>query len=148
MHKNNIGKQLDSNNTIPLKAKIQTTPCNGEVIHSNKSLIIGKCGNDFRILKVESIAYFFVQAKIIFGVDAQNNKYRIEAQNLSGLVEKLDKKLFFKVNRNFILNCKFIQKYRKVDRVKTLIEMTTPVSAKIIVSQKGSIRFRNWIYNL
>lgn len=144
----NNSKALKSSSTIPMMSEIPQAAGNEVIAQPPRSIVIGRHGNDSCLLKAENISYFFVQSKIIFGVDENNKKYRIESQNLSILFEILDKKIFFKVNRKYILNCKFIQKFKKLDRVKTLIEMSVPVPEKIIVSQGGSIRFRNWIHNL
>lgn len=137
-----------SHNSLHVHNGIGIEPQLEEPVCKTRSMIIGKRGASFCLLKVESVAYFFVQYRVIFAVDIQNDKFRIDAPNLSSLIDILDDKLFFKANRQYIVNCKCIHRYKKYDRVKTLIEMTIPSPSEIVVGQKTSILFKKWIANL
>ncbi len=115
---------------------------------SKRKILVVKKGTDFRIIQISSIAYFFSSSYVVFAVDQENVKYIVEGVNLTDLMEELDTTVFYRINRNYIVNVHFIQKYKIVERVKLQFELSIPVSEDIIMGQENAKQFRKWIKSL
>lgn len=113
-----------------------------------KPRIIVKKGTEFQTVKTEDIAYFFTEHKLVFAVDKDNKKYLCEISTLGETEEIVDRKVFFRVNRKYIVNANYIIKFRSVDKSKISIEMQVLPSEEIIVSQENAPVFKKWINEL
>jgi DNA-binding LytR/AlgR family response regulator len=110
-----------------------------------KSRVIVKRGMEFQAVKVEDIAYFFTEHKLIFLVDKDNKKYLAEKNNLAELEEELDGKFFYRANRKYIINANFIKRFKPLEKSKISLELLLPVNEEIIISQENSSSFKKWI---
>ena len=110
-----------------------------------KSRILVRKGVDFQAVRVEDAGYFFTEHKLIFLVDKENRKYMAEKNNLSELEEELDKNIFYRANRKYIINANYIKRFKPLERSKISVELTLPVSEEIIISQENSASFKKWI---
>jgi DNA-binding LytR/AlgR family response regulator len=113
--------------------------------NKKKSRIIVRKGLEFQTIKIEDIAYFFTEHKIVFLVDKNNKKFLSENNTLSELEEELDGNLFFRANRKYIVNANYINRFKPVDKSKINVELSVPVNEEIIVSQENAASFRKWI---
>ncbi len=66
-------------------------------------------------------------------------------QNLKELEEELDPKKFYRANRKYIVHVDCIKSYKSCDKVKLALEINTPVSEDIIISQENTSSFKKWI---
>jgi DNA-binding LytR/AlgR family response regulator len=110
-----------------------------------KSRILVRKGVDFQAVRLEDAGYFFTEHKLIFLVDKENRKYMAEKNNLSELEEELDKNIFYRANRKYIINANYIKRFKPLERSKISVELTLPVSEEIIISQENSAGFKKWI---
>jgi DNA-binding LytR/AlgR family response regulator len=110
-----------------------------------KSRIIVKKGLEFQTVRLEDVAYFFTEHKLVFLVDKENRKYLADKNNLSDLEEELDKKYFYRANRKYIINANFIKRFKPLERSKISVELTMAVNEEIIVSQENASAFKKWI---
>ena len=113
-----------------------------------KSRILVKRGTEFLTLRTEDIVYFFTEHKLVFAVDKQNKKYLCDIANLGELEEMLDEKLFFRVNRKYIVNADYIVKFKSIDKSKICIDLQVLPSEEIIISQENAPVFKRWISEL
>lgn len=113
--------------------------------NKKKSRIIVRKGLEFQTIKMEDIAYFFTEHKIVFVVDKNNKKFLAENNTLSELEDELDNNLFFRANRKFIVNANYITRFKPVDKSKISVELTVAVNEEIIVSQENAASFKKWI---
>jgi len=113
-----------------------------------KSRILVKRGVEFQTVKVEDVVYFFTEHKLVFLVDKENRKYLAEKNNLSELEEELDRNLFYRANRKYIINANYVKRFKPLDRSKLSVELQLPISEEIIVSQENSSSFKKWISEL
>lgn len=110
-----------------------------------KARMIVRKGLENISLPVEDIALFFTENKIVYVVDKNGRKYLAD-KNLSDLEEELDHKLFFRANRQYILNINFIRSFKAYERVKLHVELTmNDLNFFIVVSQETAPVFRKWI---
>src|SRR5258708_5860184 len=83
-----------------------------------RSRILVRKGVEFQAVRVEDTAYFFTEHKLIFLVDKDNRKYMAEKNNLSELEEELDKNIFYRANRKYIINPNYIRRFQPLERSK------------------------------
>ncbi len=126
-----------SGNLTPLLEQLQS-------VSQNKNRIVVKKGADFIALKMEHIAYFYTEHKISFLVDKENKRYIVD-KPLNELVEELDEKKFFRINRKYIANIESIVKFRSVDNGKILVELTPSIAEEVLVSKENASLFKSWI---
>jgi len=110
-----------------------------------KSRILVKRGMEFQTIKVDDIAYFFTEHKLIFLVDKENRKYLADKSNLAELEEELDNKIFYRANRKYIINANFVKRFKPLEKSKISLELVLPVNDEIIISQENSSAFKKWI---
>jgi DNA-binding LytR/AlgR family response regulator len=110
-----------------------------------KSRIIVKKGLEFQTVRLEDVAYFFTEHKLVFLVDKESRKYLADKNNLSDLEEELDKKYFYRANRKYIINANYIKRFKPLERSKISVELTMAVNEEIIVSQENASAFKKWI---
>lgn len=110
-----------------------------------KSRILVKRGMEFQTVRVEDVVYFFTEHKLVFLVDKDNRKYLAEKNNLSELEEELDKNLFYRANRKYIINANYVKRFKPLERSKISVELLLPLNEEIIISQENSASFKKWI---
>jgi DNA-binding LytR/AlgR family response regulator len=102
-------------------------------------------GEENVALKIEDIALIYRDDSLVVVVDHEQRKF-FSHKNITELDSELDPHLFFRVNRRYILNIKYIKSFRVFERVKLEVTLTFPnTSHKIIVSQKTAPLFKKWI---
>jgi DNA-binding LytR/AlgR family response regulator len=110
-----------------------------------RSRILVRKGVEFQTVRIEDAGYFFTEHKLIFLVDKENRKYMAEKSNLSELEEELDKNIFYRANRKYIINANYIKRFKPLERSKISVELVLPVNEEIIISQENSASFKKWI---
>ena len=68
-----------------------------------------------------------------------------ETTNLSDLEDQLDKNIFYRANRKYIINANYVKRFKPLERSKISVELTLPVNEEIIISQENSASFKKWI---
>ena len=100
------------------------------------------------ILKTSDIVIIYTENKLVYVIDKDGRKF-IADKNLSDLNEELDPGIFFRVNRQYIVNIGFVKSYKAYEKVKLQIDLTMPeLHHQIIVSQEMAPCFRKWISGL
>jgi len=110
-----------------------------------RSRILVRRGIEFQTVRIEDAGYFFTEHKLIFLVDKENRKYMAEKSNLSELEDELDKNLFYRANRKYIINANYIKRFKPLEKSKISVELVLPVNEEIIISQENSASFKKWI---
>jgi len=108
-----------------------------------KQRLVARKGTEFVALNIDEIAYFFSEHKIVFVRDFTGRQMIVD-KNLSELESDLDLKLFFRINRKFIVNQKAIDRF-KPDSGKILIFLKPEMKDEIHVSKETAPEFRKWI---
>lgn len=114
--------------------------------HKKKRLVVKK-GMENISLRLEDTVLFYTENKIVYVVDRFGKKYLAD-KNLAELEESLDENIFFRANRQYIININFIKGFKSYEKVKLQIDLTLPeLNHNIIVSQETAPQFREWMYN-
>lgn len=110
-----------------------------------KSRILLRKGIENITMPLADIVLFYTENKIVHAMDKNGRRYMVD-KNLSDLEEELDKKTFFRANRQYILNINFIKSFKPYERVKLWVELTIADSDhSIIISQETAPNFRKWL---
>jgi two-component system response regulator LytT len=120
---------------------------NGSAIH--KERIIVRKGFSRISLPLKNIAFFYSEMKLMFVVDFSGDRYFLDS-TLSEIEGQLDRKLFFKVTRQMILNINAVQEFKSIEYSKVEIHLmkNNYIKDPIIVSQITAPGFKNWINSL
>lgn len=110
-----------------------------------KKMIL-KLGAKHFLLDTTDIVYCYSTNKIVYVVDVNNQKY-VYDKNLLRLESELDPGVFFKANRNQIINFNFIRSFITHDKNKIKVELKTPEKEQaVFVAQTRVNAFKNWVY--
>ena len=98
--------------------------------------------------ETEEIVIIYTENKLVYVIDKDGRKYIID-KNLSDLEDELDRAVFFRVNRQYIVNIAFIKSFKAYEKVKLQVDLSMPeLNHRIIVSQETAPFFRRWISEL
>jgi len=112
-----------------------------------KSRLVVRKGLEHIALKLEEIVLFYTENKLVYVIDRFGKKYLAD-KNLSDLEEDLDESIFFRANRQYIININFIRGFKTYEKVKLQVDLVIPdLDHCIIVSQENAPQFRQWIFN-
>jgi two-component system, LytTR family, response regulator len=113
-----------------------------------KSIESGKIGVDKKIFIKDGEKCYFVPVKEIFLIESEGNYVKVYFDNKKPLLHKsltymenrLAEDVFFRANRQFILNLNYIKNIEPYFNSTLLIEMQN--GQKIDLSQRQSVKFR------
>ena len=112
-----------------------------------KTRLLVKKGLENIALRLEEVALIYTQNKLVYVVDSCSKKY-ISDKTLSELEEELDDTIFFRVNRQYIVNINYVKSFKAFEKVKLLIDITIPeLNHSIIISQETAPAFRKWMHD-
>lgn len=110
-----------------------------------KERLLVKSGRESLLLSLSDIVLFSTSAKISYAIDREGHRY-ITDSSLSEWQSRLDKSLFFRANRQYIVNIDFIRGYVSFDKVKLKLLLAAPqIEDKVVISQEMAPLFRSWI---
>lgn len=115
----------------------------GSVNHRPKSRVLLRKGYENIPVKLEDIALFYTENKIVYAVDGSGKKYLTD-KKLSELEAELNTELFFRANRQFIIGLNFIKGFRPFEKVKLQVDLTVS-DILVIISQETAPAFRKWM---
>jgi DNA-binding LytR/AlgR family response regulator len=110
-----------------------------------KTRLLVKKGIENISLKIEDVAFFYTENKIVYVSDKTGRKYIID-KTLNDLENELDKKIFFRVNRQYIVNLSFVKSYKSYDKVKLQLDLAASnPNHFIVISQITAPYFKKWM---
>ena len=110
-----------------------------------KSRLIVKKDGENIVLPVIDMALLYVDNRTVNVIDKYSKKYLFH-KNLSEVEESLDKTIFFRINRQTIVNINFIKGYSVTEFNKLKVHLTLQIiEPVIIVSQETTPFFKDWL---
>ena len=108
-----------------------------------KNRFLVRLGNHIHSIKTDEIAIFYAEGRTVYLITNSNKKYIIDFK-LEDLNSMLETKVFFRVNRSFILNINSIKDVivYSNSRLKVITNVTT--DKEIIVSREKVSAFKTW----
>jgi len=112
-----------------------------------KTRLLVKKGVENIALRLEDIILFYTENKVTYVIDRFSKKY-LSDKTLTELDEELDTAIFFRANRQYIININFVKGFKPFEKVKVLVDITVPeLKHCIIISQETAPAFRKWMYD-
>lgn len=114
----------------------------GETPAARERIIVKK-GTEFIALHIRDIAFFFTEHKIVFVKDRNAGQYILD-KTLAELEADMDKGIFFRLNRKFLVHVEAIEKF-KPENGKLRVMLRPAMKEEIFVSKETAPAFRKWI---
>jgi DNA-binding LytR/AlgR family response regulator len=106
--------------------------------------IIIRYGDTIKMVEIADVAYFYTEDKINFLCTKDNLRYPID-QNLDELENIIDPAIFFRINRQFIVNISAIEKMLAWSKSRVKIILKPSIEIETIVSTERSPHFKEWL---
>ena len=106
--------------------------------------IVIRYGDTIKMIEIADIAYFYTEEKINFLCTNDDTRMPID-QNLDELEEILDPKIYFRINRQFIINISAIEKMLTWSKSRVKIILKPASEHETIVSTERSSHFKDWL---
>lgn len=114
-------------------------------LKTKKNRLIVKHGAENIALCVADIALLYTQERNVCVIDKFAKRYSLN-RNLSEVQEELDEQIFFRANRQHILNINFVRGFRVHETVKLKVDLTLDcLEPTIIISQEVAPYFKKWL---
>lgn len=102
-----------------------------------------KLGDHIRSITSDQIALFYADGRDVYLVTTQNRKFIID-YTLETLEDLLEPKLFFRINRTYVLNINSIKDVIVYSNSRLKITLTQEFDKEIIVSREKVAPFKEW----
>ena len=96
------------------------------------------------VIDINQISYFYTEDKAVFITTFDNNKYIIN-NTLDNLEKEIEENLFYRINRQFFVSVKSIEKIINHFNYKLKLELHPKTNTEIIISKSKSKDFKNWL---
>ncbi len=115
------------------------------IIKKKKTRLIVKKGEENIALSIHDIAMLYTKERTVCVIDKFSREYFFH-KNLSELQEDLDENIFFRANRQQIININFIKGFRAYENVKLSVDLNlSNIDNIIIISQETAPLFKKWL---
>ncbi|MBD2703087.1 response regulator transcription factor [Spirosoma sp. BT702] len=95
-------------------------------------------------IDVAEVAYFFTANKLTYLKTGTDKQYAID-YSLDELEQTLDPRRFYRVNRQFIVSHKSVQKVHLYFTSKLKVDLLPATDDDVIISREKSMAFRRWL---
>ena len=101
-------------------------------------------GQKIKVIDTKNIAYFYTLSGNNFFKTFENDEYPSDF-SLDKLEEMLDPDIFYRINRQFIINIKAIGEMYSYSKSRVKIELNPPCEIETIASTERSGDFKKWL---
>ena len=101
-------------------------------------------GQKLKSIEIKDIAYFFSNSGITFVAMLSKSQYSLDL-SLDNLLEELDPKLFFRVNRQYVVGLSSIVNIHIFPKSRLKLELNPPVPDGVFVSLDKVVDFKKWV---
>jgi two-component system LytT family response regulator len=108
-----------------------------------KNRFMVKLGEHIRSITSDQISVFYAEGRDVYLITTQNRKFIID-YTLESLEDILDPKIFFRLNRTFILNINSIKDVLVYSNSRLKISLVQEFDKEIIVSREKVNDFKEW----
>jgi DNA-binding LytR/AlgR family response regulator len=109
-----------------------------------KSRFLISIGSRLMTVNTEEVQYFYSADKITFLVTKDNHRYPIDF-SLDKLVLMLDPTLFYRVNRQMMVNLSAIENIHVYSKGRIKLDLTPPIKEDVFVSLDKVVEFKEWL---
>jgi len=141
--------QLDNRETLFFKnTEINKQPGNFSSLEKRKKTrLLVKRGVANIVLLLNEVVAIYTTNKLVYVIDRESKKYSID-KTLTELEEELDPTIFFRANRQYIININFVKSFKAYKRVKLIVDINiSELDYRICISQHVAPAFKKWMNN-
>lgn len=109
-----------------------------------KKRFVVKYGEHIKTIDTEEVVYFYTEDKATFLCTKDARRYVVD-YNLDTLDSILDPKVFFRINRQYIISIHSISEMFAYSKSRVLIKLNPPAKHETIVSAERSSDFKHWL---
>jgi DNA-binding LytR/AlgR family response regulator len=137
-------EEVSSENIPAVDFAALTETVEAETKDFKERFMIKGGGGKIKVIAMNEVAYFFAEGKYAFLVDKKGEEHLIDL-TLEKLVNALNPKEFFRINRQFILSINSIDKMVAWTKSRVKIDLNPPSKKDAIVSVERSSDFKKWL---
>ncbi len=137
------GELFKGNGFSNIDFKVLLDTLNNQRLQFQQRLMI-YAGQKIKSIQVEKAAFFYIIEKNVFIRTFDNENYSIE-YSLEKLENMLDPKLFFRVNRQYMINFNAIKNMYPMSNRCIKIELTPSSNEDVFVSIQRLSGFKEWL---
>lgn len=115
-----------------------------QISKSFKSRFLVKVGTHFQSVPIENISCFFVEERCSFLKTKNGKNYDLD-YSLDQIHKLVDPELFFRINRNFIVNMNSITEILSYSTSRLKLKLETCSSEDLTVSRDKVADFKRWM---
>jgi two-component system LytT family response regulator len=109
-----------------------------------KKRFVVRYGEHIKTIDTEEVVYFYTEDKATFLCTKDGRRFVVDF-NLDMLDSVLDPKLFFRINRQYIIGIHSIAEMFAYSKSRVLIKLNPPSKHETIVSTERSADFKHWL---
>ena len=102
--------------------------------------------NTYRIIQTENIAFFYFKFRSSIIVSFDGQEYSVH-YSLEQIQQLLHERLFFRLNRQYLINFTAVEEVEHYFARKLLVKLTIPAREKLVVSKEKASGFLSWLEN-
>lgn len=115
-----------------------------QISKTYKSRFFIKIGVHFKSVAIEEICCFYVEEGSTFIKTRENKTYDLD-YSLDQLKNIIDPDLFFRINRNYLVNINSIEEIISYSTSRLKLKLKNSVQKDLIVSRDKVAAFKNWM---
>lgn len=108
-----------------------------------KRIMLTKGLNSFPT-KLDEVAYFFTEHKVVFAVLIDKHKYSVR-WSLTDLEAMLKPSMFFRVNRQYIVSKEGVASISHLPKGKLQVVLKPTINQEVLVNQPKAVQFQQWL---
>jgi two-component system, LytTR family, response regulator LytT len=109
-----------------------------------KKRFVVRYGEHIKTIDIEEVVYFYTEDKATFLCTKDARRFVVDF-NLDTLDSILDPKVFFRINRQYIISIHSIAEMFAYSKSRVLIKLNPPAKHETIVSTERSADFKHWL---
>lgn len=113
-----------------------------QIMPAHRDRFLIKVGLQYKSIAIESISYFYYQDGISFLRTAEQSLPM--DHTLDRLMDELDPKSFFRINRQYIVNISSISEIHSYFNSRLLLTLSPRTEEEVIVSRERVLKFKVW----
>ena len=101
-------------------------------------------GIEYVSIRAEEIAYFHASHKLVCLVRRDGAKFILD-RSLAEIEKEVDRGMFHRVNRKYLVNAAAIRKVSALPKSKLMVEVEPAPKEELVVSSENSAGFKKWM---
>lgn len=110
----------------------------------NTARFLIRYNSQYVFVKAEDIAYIYITLSVVYAYTHKGQRLPLD-YTLAQIKDMLDKAVFFRVNRQFIVNIDAISKISTYPNSRLILKLKPDTEDEVIVSREKVSNFKEWL---